>query len=503
MESGELRVQTLRAVCFTALVVALIASEASVFAQSPLDGISALRDFRAMRASSTDPNWENGNGDARPIAPGTTLTLAELQGPGRIAHIWFTIADDERFYGKLLVLRMYWDGETSPSVECPINDFFCEGHGMDLYVNSLPIRVTSDGRGRNCYWPMPFGRSAKITVTNEGKQPVGAFYYYIDWQKMKRIPRNEGYFHAQYRQEYPCVKGQDYLILDAEGRGQFVGCNLSVRQLEPGWWGEGDDRFYIDGEKVPSLQGTGSEDYFCDGWGIRKLDGLYYGFPISEGYDTLNRHTSYRFHIQDPIPFMKSLRMVIEHKGARLMPDGKWNGYVERADDFSSVAYWYQTEPHKPFPKMPVGYERLYGNNSVLIEGESLLESAQATTAKPTKQDLAGWSGGAQLFFTPQQAPASVTLTFNVPKAGRYVVTALFTKSRDYGIYQAHLDGAPAGGALDLYSENVTQSPAVNLGLKELPAGQHELRFETKSKNPASKGYYLGLDFIELVPLEK
>ena len=470
--------------------------------QSPLDGMSTLRDFRAMRASSSDPNWENGNGDARPIPPGETLTLAELQGPGRIAHIWFTIAANERFYGKLLMLRMYWDGETTPSVECPVNDFFCEGHGLDVYVNSLPFRVTSDGRGRNCYWPMPFRKSAKITVTNEGKQPVGAFYYYIDWQKLKSLPKNEAYFHAQYRQEYPCVKGIDYLILDAQGRGHFVGCNLSVRQREPGWWGEGDDRFYIDGEQIPSLQGTGSEDYFCDGWGIRKLDGLYYGFPISEGYDTFSRHTNYRFHIQDPVPFTKSLKVVIEHKGARLMPDGKWNGYVERADDFSSVAYWYQIEPHKAFGPMPAGYERLYDNNAITIEGESLLETAQGSPVKPVRQDLGGWSGGAHLFFTPAEAPASVTITFDVPKSVKYVVIANYTRSFDYGIYQAYLDGKPIGRQVDLYSEAVQQAPPANLGTHELSAGRHEMRFETKSKNPASKGYYFGLDFVELIPLE-
>ena len=482
------------------LVLLLLALTAGACAQSPLDGMSKLRDFRAMRASSSDPNWENGNGDARGIAPGGTLTLAELQGPGRIAHIWFTISHNERFYGKLLVLRMYWDGEKTPSVECPINDFFCEGHGLDMYVDSFPFRVTSDGRGRNCYWPMPFARSARITVTNEGKNGCGAFYYYIDWQKMRRLPRGEAYFHAQYRQEYPCVKGGDYLILDAEGRGHYVGCNLSVRQREPGWWGEGDDRFYIDGETVPSIQGTGSEDYFCDGWGIRKLDGLYYGFPISEGYDTLSRHTSYRFHIQDPVTFTKSLKAVIEHKGARRYPDGKWDGYVERADDFSSVAYWYQTEPHKPFPPLPTGPDRLYSTNSILIEGESLIEGAQAVGPKPSKQDLGGWSGGAHLFFTPTELPASVTLKFTVPKAGKYVVTAQLTKSWDYGIYQVSLDGAP-GPTIDLYNDGVTQAPMLSLGTRDLTEGQHELKFEAKSKNPASKGYYFGLDLIELVPV--
>lgn len=468
-------------------------------AASPLDGLSTLKDFRAMRASSSDPNWENGNGDARPIAPGETLTLAELQGPGKIAHIWFTIADNERFYGKLLLLRMYWDGETTPSVECPINDFFCQGHGLDVQVDSMPIRVTSDGRAHNCYWPMPFAKSAKITVTNEGKQPVHAFYYYIDWQKMKSLPKDTAYFHAQYRQEYPCAQGTDYLILEAQGRGHFVGCNLSVRNREPGWWGEGDDRFYIDGEELPSIQGTGSEDYFCDAWGIRKLDGLYYGFPIAEGFDTLQRSTNYRFHIQDPVPFTKSLKVTIEHKGARLMADDKWNGYVERADDFSSVAYWYQTEPHKPFPPMPVGYDRLYPDKSEIYEGESLIDGARASSGKPIRQDLGGWSGGGQLFYMPQQEPADLTLSFGVPQTAKYHVFLHLTKSWDYGKYQVYLDGKSVGRPVDLYSPTVAQAPALNLGAHELSSGAHELRFETRSRNPDSEGNYFGLDMIELV----
>ncbi len=470
---------------------------------APLDGLSKLKDFRAMRASSYDPNWEDGNADARSIAPGETLTLAELEGPGRISHIWFTISHNERFYGKLMVLRIYWDGEKYPSVECPINDFFCQGHGLNMPVNSFPIRVTSEGRARNCYWPMPFRKSAKITVTNEAKSHCNAFYYYIDWQKLDKLPEDEAYFHAQYRQEYPCKQGVDYLILDAAGRGHYVGCNLSVRQREPGWWGEGDDRFYIDGEKKPSLHGTGSEDYFCDAWGIRELDGLYYGFPISEGFNIFSRHTCYRFHIQDPVPFKKSLKVYIEHKGARLMPDGKWNGYVERADDFSSVAYWYQTEPHKPFPKLPSGYERLYEMNSIVFEGEDLVKDAKAQPQNVQVQELAGLlSNNNQLFFTPGEAPASVTVRFKVPKAGKYSLVANLVRSWDYGVYQAYLDGKKVGAEMDLYAQSVSYPKGFLLGVHNLEAGMHELRFETNKKNNLSTGYYFGLDYIELISVE-
>ena len=354
-------------------ITLILACAGMVCAQSALpmlDDLPSLKNFVAMRASSADPNWKNGNGDARPIAPGQTLTLAELTGPGRIAHIWFTIADNEKFYGKKLVLKMYWDGEKNPSIESPMNDFFCEGHGLDYQVDSLPIRVTSNGRGRNCYFPMPFRKSARIEVTNEGKEPVHALYWYIDWQKLPSLPKDAAYFHAKYRQEFPCRKGSDYLIMFARGKGHYVGCNLSVRCREPQWWGEGDDRFYIDGETTPSLNGTGSEDYFCDGWGLRQIDGLFYGCPLMEGLDTYNRTTAYRFHIQDPVPFTKSLKVTIEHKGAGPLPDGQWSGFKERFDDFSSVAYWYQVEPHVEFFKMPPAEERLYQSDTITIDGE-------------------------------------------------------------------------------------------------------------------------------------
>ncbi len=489
------------------LVILAILFLSSVAGAAELSGllgdIATLKDFHAMRASSSAPNWKNGNGDARPIPPGGKLTLAELTGPGRIVHIWFTIADSERFYGKKLVLRMYWDGEPTPSVEAPVNDFFCEGHGMDVTVDSLPFRVTSNGRGRNCYFPMPFAKSARIEVTNEGKESCRAFYYYIDWQKLDELPNDTAYFHAKYRQEYPCKAGEDYLILDAKGRGHYVGCNLSVRTDEPGWWGEGDDFFYIDGETEPSLRGTGSEDYFCDGWGLRKQDGLFYGCPIMEGDGYNKRTTAYRFHLTDPVPFTKSLEVTIEHKGARKQPDGHWNGFLERADDFSSVAYWYQIEPHKDFAPLPSAEERMYHTGEVVIEGESLIDTAKPENGPaPRSQGIAGCSGGSQLFFTPTDQKAALTLNGQVDKAGKYNVTLKCMSSWDYGIYQPSLNGSPIGRPIDLYNPDVAPAPAVGLGVVDLAAGPLQIKFECKGKNQGSKGVFFGLDSIELLPVK-
>lgn len=460
-----------------------------------LGDIATMKSFRAERASSCDPNLENGNGDARPIDPGKTLTLAELKGPGRITHIWFTIADNERFYGKKLVLRMYWDGETKPSVEVPLNDFFCEGHGLDYVVNSLPFRVTSNGRARNCYFPMPFGKSARIEVENQGKERCHAFYYYVDWQKLDRLPKDTAYFHASYRQEFPCVKGKNYLIVDAAGKGHFVGCNLSVRTVEPGWWGEGDDFFYVDGEEIPSLKGTGSEDYFCDAWGLRQQDGLFYGSPIMEGDGYNKRTTSYRFHITDPVPFKKSLVMEIEHKGARHLQDGSWNGFLERFDDFSSVAYWYQTEPHKPFAPLPSAEQRMYNTGVGVIEGPSLVGTAVPENGPaPVQQEH-------RLFYTPTDENAALTVKAPVAKAGKYEVTVKCTSSWDYGIYQAFLNGKQAGRKMDLFTPDVRSAAPVSLGVFDLPQGTFDLKFQCVGRNPESKGVFFGLEEIELTPV--
>lgn len=327
---------------FLTLLLALSLAEA----QNILSSLGEKQDYRSQRISSSDPT--GGNRDAISIAPGQTAILADIKGPAAIHHIWFTISA-EAFYGRKLVLRIYWDGEDTPSVEVPLGDFFAVGHGLNRNLVSIPIVRSSEGRALNCYWYMPFRWSAHITVTNEGSCPVGSFYYYIDYRKVSDLKPDVPYFHAQYRQEFPCEPGRNYLILEAVGQGHYVGCNLSVLQRSMGWWGEGDDMIYLDGEEIPSLHGTGSEDYFSDAWGMREGNNLYYGCSLQEeDFQAGSKATVYRFHLPDPIPFFKSIRVTIEHGHAN-----------DRSDYYSSVAYWYQTEPHKPFPPLPPVDKRL------------------------------------------------------------------------------------------------------------------------------------------------
>jgi hypothetical protein len=327
-------------------VIIFILAVSTLAGQDLLRNLGQKQDYRSRRVSSYDRS--GGNRDSIVIEPGKTAVLAEIEGPGAVHHIWTTIAA-EPFYGRKIVLRIYWDGEKSPSVEAPIGDFFGVGHGLNRNFTSLPITCSSEGRARNGYWYMPFRRSCRITAENEGTRAVDAFYYYIDYRELPGLPADATYFHAQYRQEFPPDERRDYLLLEAEGSGHYVGCNMSVLQRAMGWWGEGDDRIKVDGESKPSLHGTGSEDYFSDAWGMRESQSLFYGCPLQEeDFQAGSKATVYRFHIPDPIPFKKSIQVTIEHGHAN-----------DRKDFLSSVAYWYQTEPHKAFPPLPSVSDRL------------------------------------------------------------------------------------------------------------------------------------------------
>lgn len=348
--------------CLTCTVVlhSLATAQVTPAAGAMLEDLIRPAQYQAARISSYDVT--GGNLDfMRNIQPGETRVLADIEGPGMITHIWIT-TNAERWYGRKIVLRMFWDSEEDPSVLTPLNDFFAMGHAQDASLWSIPVTTTAGGRAKNCFWKMPFNKRARIEITNEGLEPIGSFYFYIDYRKYPQPFNDLLTFHARYRQEVPAAGGRDYLICSAEGRGHYVGTVLSYFSHTDGWWGEGDDKFYVDGETTPSLYGTGSEDYLCDAWGMWPGSSPFYGTPIHEGleknYPAGTRYTSYRFHIADPVPFTKSLRFEIEHYGAGLT-EGRWEGFVERFDDISSVAFWYQAEPHSPMEPLAPVEERL------------------------------------------------------------------------------------------------------------------------------------------------
>jgi hypothetical protein len=313
---------------------------------------------KSLKQSSYDTT--GGNRDAWPIAAGAVKEVFNAQGPGVISHIWFTIAARSGDHLKELVLRAYWDGNPKPSVEAPVGDFF--GLNLNSYViYESQYLGCSPGRSLNCYFAMPYKRSARLTITNEGKQEVGSFYSNIDYMTVPTLPDDALYFHAQYRQSAPCAPvvsqgpklnpdgRQNYVYTETRGRGHLMGVTLGVLLNANGWWGEGDDMIFIDDESKPAIIGTGSEDYFLGSWNFGGRDGAQpfahrmYGAPmIVNAERTGGRYCCYRWHGDNPVTFERYLKHTMEHGHAN-----------DRGDNFFSVGYWYQTTPYTDFPPLP------------------------------------------------------------------------------------------------------------------------------------------------------
>ena len=362
------------------LPLAAVGSQAqqnTVTARGPLDRLFELQDSATARISSADKT--GGNYDAVKIAPGETKTLAEIPGAGTIRRFYVAPLAADRLRYRKVILRMYWDGEKTPSVEVPLGDLFGSGLGTLRYFHSLAVDVnpgksTLDFDGLVCWLPMPFQNGARITLENDGRVENFLLWYHIDYEQYPggALPADTGRFHAQWRQVIAApvregnpkntqlgnatvknLAGEDnYLILDAEGRGTYVGLFLTVDNVVGGWYGEGDDMIFVDGAKAPpTYAGTGHEEVFNAGCcPDTEFWGAYTGFYLIENRngDFGGKNQMYKFYINDPVRFRKSLRVTIEH--------GHANNFE---NDYTSTAFWYQTEPHKPFPAMPGARERL------------------------------------------------------------------------------------------------------------------------------------------------
>jgi hypothetical protein len=337
---------------------------------SPLRGIAVLREYERRRESSWDRT--GGNRDFIIIQDAEEKRIAETDGKGVITHLWMTTNSAEEHYLRKVLLRITWDREDDPSVLVPLGDFFGMGHGLTRNFVSLPLTMSPrSGRGMNCYFPMPFYRQARIEVINEGKEPL-TLYYYVDYELHSKLDKGLGLFHAQWCRENPTTAfnppedaakvnqdgKENYVILRAQGRGHYVGCNLNVDCGEKSWYGEGDDMIFIDGDEKLTLHGTGTEDYFnCAYSPNEEYCAPYHGYThinqpreypapssvLRPQRDYSGKTSMYRFHIEDPVTFKKSIRVTIEHGHANA-----------RSNDYSSTAYWYQTEPHRAFNILPV-----------------------------------------------------------------------------------------------------------------------------------------------------
>jgi hypothetical protein len=463
---------------------------------NPLPGLTQWADARTRRESSSNSDL-NSNGDSRTLLPGETLVLADLTGPGAITHLWNTVASQDPFSGRSLVLRIYWDGLEKPSVEAPLGDFFGVGHGAIAGFHSLPVSVSSHGRSRTCYWRMPFRKSAKVTLTNEdhGFGPV-SFYFYVDWEKLADLPDDSLYFHTRYHQAFPARPGE-YTILETKGRGHYVGTVYSVHQVRTGWFGEGDDRFYIDGEALPSLRGTGTEDYFNDAWGFRQFVAPAHGVTLYEGPFAGDRVSAYRWHLADPVRFHIGLRVAIEHRGSNITDEGvQTSSSGERPDWLSSAAFWYQTPPVGNDEALPPATNRVAPYR--VIQARNLALRASPPT-EVTKQVLG-------VLYAPGKPDAEIEFDFEVTAPGRYQVAAVLIESVFSSRYQPFLDGKPVGPELDLCNKGEDWT-WYGFDLHDLQPGKHTLKFSGRGASPGQRTkalprFAFGINSLILLRLE-
>ena len=476
----------------------LFVATAGAFA-GPLDDIAVIHDgVTSHRASSYDRR--GGNEDSLvSFSAGATHVLLDTDGPGKVTHIWLTAArfQGHEFLLRDLVLRMYWDGAKVPSVEVPLGDFFGLGHGRLYAWQSLPMAVGLNPAAMNCYWPMPFRTHARIEVHNAGQRSIRRLYYNVDYE-LGSQRAEQGLFHALFRRE-PALKtqtwggnhtgGDNYVILDAVGRGQYVGCFLFVDAEPGGWWGEGDDMIFIDGAEKPTMIGTGSEDYFCNAWGYKEAFSYpFYGAPLwDERPDGGKTSAVYRWHVTDPVRFSKSIRVTMEHLTG---PDVK--------HDYSSVAYWYQAEPVAFRPSLPPTGENQPRPTPtpriIEVDGTELEPAALAaghTAVGITANLNTGYTAGGWLKIESNGKP--IRLPVSVPQPGTYRIEIKLADELLKEPVTARLEGGEAR-QISRAGKPQGEVPFTGLGTIEV-AGK---AFSLELTAPAA----IGIDHLRLTRLE-
>ena len=492
----------------------------SIAAADFMAALARPQEGRSMRATSThkigpdgkpDPNGRpdpNSNRDNSNVAPGQKKILLDVKGPGVITHIWITFlgpgphpwAKNGSANHQEMLLRMYWDGNERPAVEAPVGDFFANSFGKRSEVISLPVAV-EDADSYNCFWHMPFRRSARIEVVNQSDKPISLLYYNIDWIKKERIGDDTPYFYAQYRQEYPVQNGKDYVLLDTKGKGHYVGTVLSVRTRSPAWFGEGDEKIYINGEQNASIWGTGTEDYFLSAWGLKTTSTPYFGVPYFDQWGIIGGHTSaYRWHVTDPIVFSKAIKVTFEHYGW-MSPDEnpqyKSHSWNEREDDYSSVAFWYQTGKPTFEVRAPHARHRTLPSLDRIIAAREYTADEYHGRGEIVTQNLDFYPEG-HLFYKPEGPDdAWIEIPFEIEKKEPQRLLLVMTRSYDYGKYQAYLNDIKLGGIMDLYSSETSTREYHLLDFWPEP-GKYKLRLECIGKNPLSGGCYLGIESVRL-----
>jgi hypothetical protein len=436
------------------------------FLLNPMDG-------RSMRSTSTKTDSTGRriphNSDNSRVLPGETKVVLEAEGPGIVTHMWFTFlgagkhawAPEGSATHQEMLIRIFYDDHDEPGVEVPFGDFFANCFGKRSEVISQPV-IVEDADSYNSFWPMPFRKSIRIEVLNQSKtKKINLLYYNIDWIKKKKISKKTPYFYAYYHQEYPTLSGQDYVFLETEGKGHYVGTVMAVRTRSPSWFGEGDEKIYIDGEEEPSIWGTGTEDYFLSAWGLKSgVNTPYFGTVYFDQWGIVGGHTSaFRWHLADPIVFEKSIKVSMEHFGWISPDENKehrahsWN---ERIDDYATVAFWYQTDMPTVKRNTPPAEERILPSLDIASFPENItLNAFMCIGGKAEIQENLNFYPGGQLFFNPDSKQASVKIPFVVENKEPIRLLLAVTKAPDYGIWQAYLNGIKIGPVMNLYDPDV------------------------------------------------
>ncbi len=467
-----------------------------VNAQSELEnllspsGLPVLKQSRLIEVSSYDTT--GGNGDSWTVKPGATSTVFNEKGPGVITRIWMTVYSPDPYFLRKILIKMYWDGESNPSVEVPLGDFFGTGFKYKQYIG----RYTGmSSGGYYCYFPMPFQKAARIEIVNQSDQEISDLYFQVDYQKLQKpLSKNVAYFHAWWNREIRTYSKNNFLILNAKGRGQVVGVNMSMQSYNNNYrYLEGDEMVYVDGEKKPSINGTGTEDFFNSGWYF--MDGEFsapdHGLIIKN--DSLHRIAAYRFMIGDQVPFRKSIKFTIEH--------GDRDGEVA---DYSSTAYWYQKEPHQKFPPMMRASLRIPLRVAVpnrVIEAEALGASGTDIQSSTENMEKYGpdWSNLKQLEINLEKKEGSCFISIPVSHTDRYNVDIYYTKGPSYCNVDIMYDGKKIG-KIEGYKSEVYPGGALTINDLRSHKNKLKLEFIARGKNRKSAGYMLGIDAFNPVP---
>lgn len=507
----------------------------------PMGSLATPQSGRSMRATSTfregpDGNYdptappksdleEKSNRDNFRVPPGQTHVLMDVEGPGVITHMWITFlgpephpwAKEGSANHQELLLRIYWDGNDRPGVEAPVGDFFGGCFGKRSEVISMAV-VTEGGDSYNCFWTMPFRKSARVEIVNESDKPLSLLYYNIDWIKKDELPEDTPYFYAQYTQSYPLETGEPYTLLETHGKGHYVGTVFSVRTRSPYWFGEGDEMVTIDGEKIPSVWGTGTEDYFLCAWGLERVLTPYFGVPYFDQWGIVGGHTSaYRWHINDPFVFSESIKVQFETFGwiaPDENPENRAMSWNPREDDYASVAFWYQTGTPTFAARAPHARERRLPSIDRLVSvpaGRDYRQERASDELVRIEYDGRGSSGPEVkrnlrlyehfqyevLFIPSSPGETTIEVPFEVEEKEPLRLLINVALGPNLGVYRVSLDGVELGEDMDFYSPEVSQKEFHFLDFWPEP-GRYVLKLRCVGKNHLSSGHALMIESVRL-----